>query len=48
MIGERRSRGFTEIELTTPTRFTILGLRSSSLLGRTPPLDAVIPLGERL
>ena len=44
----RRSRGFTGIRLTTPTRFTILGLRSSSHLGRTPPLDAVIPLGERL
>ncbi|EHP69835.1 hypothetical protein MetMK1DRAFT_00003370 [Metallosphaera yellowstonensis MK1] len=40
----RRSGSFTGIRLTTPTRFTILGLRSSHL-GRTPPLDAVIPLG---
>ena len=41
----RRSGSFTGIRLTTPTRFTILGLRSSHL-GRT--LGAVIPPGERL
>ena len=40
----RRSRGFTGIRLTTPTRFTRRELRSSHL-GRTPPLDAVVPLG---
>ena len=40
----RRSRGFMGIGLTTPTRFTRRELRSSHL-GRTPPLDAVIPLG---
>jgi len=31
-IRERRSRGFTEIKLMTPMRFTGLGLRSSSRL----------------
>jgi len=41
----RRSRSFTGIRLTTPTRFTRRELRSSHL-GRT--LDAVIPPGGRL
>jgi transposase, IS4 family len=47
-IGERRSRSFTEIKLMMLMRFTRLGLRSLSHLGKTLLLGAAIPLGERL
>ena len=44
-IRERGSRGFTEIKLMTLMRFTGLGLRSSSHLGKTLLLGVAIPLG---